>query len=290
LDALRTLFVPNASDKKTDFNDDTGGFGDLGTRTEFYTHLAEVKAAVATQTFSIEPLVQVDGTGRVVPRLTAAELIAAAQDPGDSGLAYRYALRALNPFAVVGADYVGLGHAANGALALNDPATGFGELTDQYLTDRAGFLLAKLDLTLNNQERPSDLFALTHYHDLASDFDVPSGLSIPAFSQREYLFGGSGADIFGGHHLTNDHLYGGAGNDWLEGFGADDYLEGNAGLDTLVGSAGTDTLEGLADADILDGGAGADILRGGQGLDQYVFRAGDGADAVMQYCTVMLAA
>ena len=112
LDALRTLFVPNASDKKTDFNDDTGGFGALGVRTEYYTHLAEVAAAIANQTFSIEPLVQVNSNGSVVPRLTAAELIAAAQDPGDSGLAYRYALRALNPFAVIGTDYVGLGHTA----------------------------------------------------------------------------------------------------------------------------------------------------------------------------------
>ena len=180
LDALRTLFVPNALDKTTDFNDDTGGFGDLATRTEFYTHLAEVQAAVVNQTFSIEPLVQRDSQGHVVPRLTVAELALAAQDPGDSGLAYRYALKALNPFAVIGVDYNALGHASNGVLTLFDPNTGFGEMTEQYLTDRAAFLLAQLDLTLANFPAPL-IPSLTHYSDVATGTDertqLGSGMS-----------------------------------------------------------------------------------------------------------------
>ena len=261
LDALRTLFVPNATDKKTDFNDDTGGFGDLDARNEYYTHLAEVTAAVTNQTFSIEPLVQCDSQGNVAPRLTAAELKGAAEDSGDSGLAYRYALRALNSFAVIGADYIGLGHTADGALTLNDPSTGFGEMTGQYLTDRVSFLLAKLDLTLNNQQRPSDLFAATHYQDIASGFEVPSALSVSTVSQREYLFGGANPDTLSGHNATNDHLFGSEGNDLLRGFGSDDYLQGDSG------------------DDMLDGNTGSDTLKGGPGFDTYAFNT-DGTDTV----------
>ena len=56
-----------------------------------------------------------------------------------------YALKNLNPFAVIGADYTGLGHASNSALTLFDPMTNFGELTEQYLADRAAFLEAKIE-------------------------------------------------------------------------------------------------------------------------------------------------
>ncbi len=259
LDALRALVVPTAIDKKTDFNDDTGGFGNLLTRTEFYSHLAEVQAATANQTFSIEPLVHRDAQGRVAPRLTGAELVAAAQDSGDSGLAYRYALRALNPFAVVGADYFGLGHTAEGQLSLYDSATGFGELTAQYLTDRAAFLLGKLDLTLHNFPAPVTP-SLTHYADVTTGTDVPS--TSPPF-QREYLFGGLGADTLHGSRLlpTNDHLYGGGGNDSLLGDGGDDYLQGDSGDDRL------------------DAGTGGDTLVGGLGFDTYVLNP-DGTDTI----------
>ncbi len=260
LDALRAIFVPNDSDNKTDFNDDTGGFGDIGTRTEFYAHLEQVRMAASGQTFSIEPLVQRDTHGNVVPRLTAAELVAEAQVNTDQGLAYRYALRTLNPFAVIGVDYFGLGHAANGKLALYDPGAGFGEMTEQYLMDRADFLLAKLDLTLNNRTTPSDSFTLTHYGDVASGFDAPAGISSLA---REYLFGSDQEDALTGSQFlpTDDHLYGGVGSDDLRGFGGDDYLQGDSGDDRL------------------DGGTGGDTLHGGLGFDTYILTA-DGTDRI----------
>jgi len=236
LDALRKVFHNSASGpfQPTNAGRQPGDFGNLAFRNQFYTHLEELRAAVAGQPFSVEPLVQrvqTDSQARVVPRLTAAELQAEAQDPGDRGLAYRYALRALNPFAVVGVDYAGLGHAADGQLALHDPATGVGEMTDQYLADRAAFLLAKLDLTINNQDTPSSLLAATHYRDVASGFEVPSGLLVPSALQREYLFGGTSADGLTGHS-AEDHLYGGDGNDTLTAGGGDDYLEGGQGHDT----------------------------------------------------------
>ena len=248
------LFLPSDPDPRTDFDDDTGGFGNLATRTEFYTHLEQVRAALNNHTYSIEPLVQMNSQGRVVPRLTASALKAAAQDPGNSGLAYRYALHALNPFAVVGVDYEGLGHTANGQLALYNPSTGAGEMTDQYLDDRGAFYLpisASPWPTFPRHSRP----ALTHYRDVASGIDVPG--TLPTF-QREYLFGSGAAETLEGHNLTNDHLFSGDGVDTLLGYGGDDYLQGDGGNDRL------------------DGGAGADRMIGGTGDDTYIVdNAGD---------------
>lgn len=58
------------------------------------------------------------------------------------GLATRYALQALNPFALVGADYSAFN--AKGELDLFDSATGNGDFTPHYLTDRADFLARRL--------------------------------------------------------------------------------------------------------------------------------------------------
>ncbi|MGN2393700.1 hypothetical protein, partial [Pelomicrobium sp. G1] len=58
------------------------------------------------------------------------------------GLATRYALQALNPFALVGADYSAFN--VKGELDLFDPATGNGDFTPHYLTDRADFLARRL--------------------------------------------------------------------------------------------------------------------------------------------------
>ncbi|HMS82056.1 MAG TPA: calcium-binding protein [Nitrospira sp.] len=258
LDVLRKILTPGYT--PTPFGRQTNDFGNLTFRNQFYAHLSELQATLSGQTFSIEPLVQRDSQGRVVPRLSVAELVAEAQANTDHGLAYRYALRELNPFALIGADYVGLGHAGNGKLALYDPATGFGEVTEQYLTDRAAFLLAKLDLTLNNRTTPSDSFTLTHYQDDASGFKVPAG--IPSLA-REYRFGSDQADTLHGSLVltTDDHLYGGGGGDQLFGHGGDDYLQGDSGNDHM------------------DGGTGSDTLYGGLGFDTYVLDP-DGEDVI----------
>lgn len=61
-----------------------------------------------------------------------------AKDGDLDAIAYRYALQQLNPFAILGADYSA--HNTGGKLDLYDPETGEGELTEQYLKDRATFL------------------------------------------------------------------------------------------------------------------------------------------------------
>ncbi|MEO0360287.1 MAG: M10 family metallopeptidase C-terminal domain-containing protein [Pseudomonadota bacterium] len=87
------------------------------------------------------------------------------------------------------------------------------------------------------------------------------------------LFGGAGADV----------LRGAFGVDRLEGGADDDRLMGGRDADALFGGAGDDTLRGGLGADRLEGGVGDDILRGGAGADVFVFRPGDGADAIADF-------
>ena len=79
----------------------------------------------------------------------------------------------------------------------------------------------------------------------------------------------------------DDYIDGGAGNDEIYGGGGADTIVGGAGRDPLYGEAGDDTITGDQGADYIDGGAGDDILAGGVGADEFVFRAGDGDDIVL---------
>lgn len=283
LDALGKLFVPNYT--PTQFGRQTGDFGSLTFRNPFYANLAAVKAALAGGTVTIEPLVELNAQGAAGIRLAPAQVKAAALEGTDRGAAFRYALKALNPFAVIGADYQGLGHASGGALMLFDPATGFGELTQQYLIDRAAFLEAKVELNLRNATTSGDT---VYYKDFTgAGYEIPTG-SILTTDQR-VLFGSDADDPPLVGNSREDHLYGGGGNDLLDGQGGGDYLEGNAGNDVLLGGSGADALlgrrgddllEGGDGSDLLDGGLDNDMLRGGSGLDTYVIRAIDGADTI----------
>ena len=217
LDALRRLFLPGPV-TETAADPATGGFGNLANRNTFYTNIADVKTAVALATVTIEPFVEmgvVAGQPRALPLLTATEVIAETQQDTDHGLAFRYALKALNPFAVIGADYQGLGHASNGQLTLFDPATNFGELTEQYLSDRAAFLEAKIELNLVN-DHTSD--GTIYYKDFSGmGYEIPTG-SVITTDQR-FLFGSDNYDPPLVGDSDEDHLYGGGGNDFLDGQG-----------------------------------------------------------------------
>jgi Ca2+-binding RTX toxin-like protein len=257
LDALRRLFLPEPV-TKTAADPSTGGFGNLANRNKFYEGIAAVKTAVAGASLTIEPFVELVSIAhelRPTIRFTPNEVIAEAEEATDRGLAFRYALKALNPFAVIGADYPGLGHTANGQLALFDPATGLGEMTPEYLLDRAAFLEAKMELSLVNEKTSGDTI---HYQDYATGFEITTG-SIFSIDQ-EFLFGSEQADTLVGNS-EEDHLYGGASADLLIGSGGNDYLQGDTGNDRL------------------DGGTGSDTLNGGLGRDLYVLNP-DGIDTI----------
>jgi Ca2+-binding RTX toxin-like protein len=96
------------------------------------------------------------------------------------------------------------------------------------------------------------------------------------------LVGNGGDDTLEGGN-GDDTLAGGQGNDLLDGGGDNDVLLGAQGKDTLEGGLGDDTLNGGAGNDTLHGGAGSDTMVGGPGVDVFVFQAGDGADAILDF-------
>lgn len=94
LDVLGTLFVPGYT--PTQSGRQTGDFGSLAFRNPFYANLADVKAALAGATVTIEPFVEmgvVGGKPKALPLLTADQVVSEAQQDTDRGLAFRYARR-----------------------------------------------------------------------------------------------------------------------------------------------------------------------------------------------------
>lgn len=252
LDALRRVFLGDQV-PSTDFNDNAGGFGDLGSRGEFYQHIQEVHAALTGAIYRIDSLVGQSAT-------TIATI--SQQDGADDamGIAYRYALKELNPFVVRGIDRdttQALYGSRNttGELALVDPESGIGELTPQYLTDRALFLVEKIKVNSSAISIPS----LTHFKDFQALYEI--GSASPLLPQ--VLFGSAGGETLDGSLFFEDYLYGGDGRDNLFGYGGRDYLEGNR------------------DNDVLDGGIRADTMLGGTGDDTYI--VDNSGDVVREY-------
>ena len=252
LDALGKLVVPNYT--ATESGRQTGDFGSLTFRNPFHANLETLKTALAGQTYRIEPFLTVPGSGTPGPVLAipADVLQSRASENSDRGLAYRYALQNLSPFAVMGntsESHTALyaAHTSNGTLDLYNETDGTGTLTTQYLTDRALFLAEKVALNQLDQDTSSRTI---HFQDVASSYEIKTPLTL-AFAQREFLFG-------------SDDL------DTLTGGGKDDHLYGGESVDVLIGNGGRDYLEGNGGSDRLEGGAGADTMVGGAGNDTYV--------------------
>jgi len=293
LDALRKFY--GVYGEATPFNRSEGGFGNVGTRDVFHQNIATLRNAVQNQ-----------GGGRIVNLVpesafspqsgeplqdnlapTAADLLSNALGSSENGIAYRYALRELNPFVVIDTQNRGLyarfqaGGQNAGELDLYDSASEQGRkgLTEFYLKDRADFLERQLYITtLNltnfyetpNVSDPNTVFNAVeargqayqleakHFEDRVSKFIASDG-SPNRNSQLHFIFGGSEADVIEGAG-REDHLYGGAGNDFLAGRFADDYLEGGSGFDTYRFSA-TDGTDTVLDAD----GKGV-LTRNGNGI------------------------
>ncbi|MEX0958666.1 MAG: calcium-binding protein [Burkholderiales bacterium] len=243
------------------------GKGDIDARDAFHDAVLRIQARLdASSTYAVENLASL-----------SAETIGALAGGGSEhnvGEAYRYALVALNPFAVIGADYTL--HNSAGELDLFDPDNRLGALTDRWIEDRAAFLAAKneaytLDLSFAHGELGAENWryqdgSLGHTVDvrgLNSDPEVPFSTALP----RLALFGGSGADALVGASQA-DRLYGGAGTDVLEGRGGEDYLEGGRGLDVYQYRAGAALVGTFNDGEdtILD--------IDGKGVLRYVYQSG----------------
>jgi Ca2+-binding RTX toxin-like protein len=143
--------------------------------------------------------------------------------------------------------------------SLYDASTGTGEITQDWITDRAAFTANYF----KKLQGPGGIVPGSEnlrFYDAQANIEVLVGSG--SAQRKQYLFGGDAADTLSGQGF-NDHLYGGANGDSLNGLGGADRLEGNAGSDTLIG------------------GQGADILLGGAGTDEYQFTTGDGRDTIV---------
>ncbi len=208
---------------------------------------------------------------------------------GSGAFGYRYALKALDPFAILGDNSIYVPHSPSGELDLYSSITGLG-MTERYLTARSEMLVwMNRDFTAdgNTVLRSSQTEAYLYENKRnASEADVrltvagrqPQSINIPS----RIVFGSDEGEVLdGGDVLIGDRLFGGGGDDTLSSNGGNDYLEGGAGNDHLLGGDGADTLFGMQGDDTLDGGPGSDMLDGGVGVDSYTYRAGDAADTIV---------
>lgn len=152
----------------------------------------------------------------------------AYQSNGKDGIALRYALKNLNPFAIIGINY----DEFNKNKELNPFSTeNPNGMTETYIQKRAEML----------QDLRDSKAKTIIYHDLESNQftgevlnNTVSGSPFPIYDDNtKVIFGTDGDD-----------------SDKLAGSSKDDYLFGGAGNDTFVSSKGNDYMEGGLDHDI----------------------------------------
>ncbi len=236
LDALRTLLNPAAAPTI------------VGDRNSLYTNLYDLKES--PEYWALQDHASISS----LAGMSATAIVNGA----NSSVAMRYALTAMNPFAVEGADYTTLN--TNGALDRYDAAAGTGNLTDKYLVDRAEFLSRKFWFGIEDKnplkqtldEKDTHVFQTenTYFEDVVSGYKIAQGFApdAPFANIHRYYFGGSGNDAYVGSGVE-DHLYGGAGDDTLDGKGGNDYLEGGKDFDTYAFTGTTYGKDIILDAD-----------------------------------------
>ena len=171
----------------------------------------------------------------------------------NNSIAWRYALRELNPFVVTDADYTQ--HNTEGTLDLYNPETGTGVMTDEWLKNRASLL--KFDQLYRNTG------------DTDGTYDMPMGLPVP---------------LLGDIHFV-DHVIGHSYELLVDGidFGLVTTKEiyfGGIDAETFTGNGGDDRIFSGGGNDTLEGNGGEDILEGGVGIDNYIYHSGDGFDTI----------
>ncbi len=191
--------------------------------------------------------------------LSREQIVAKAKLDTPEGLAYRYAITNLIPFAISGDAALYDPHNTSGELDLYDPATGAGALTERYLRDRAAMLAWQMQFNTDDIQPEGNTYykfqggTPFYFRDMTSDTRISIGGGyrldmLKPLSEFSHVVFGSGNDdpIFG--QGKNDWLYGGMGDDTLTGKGGNDYVEGGRGYDTYVINAG-DGYDTILDAD-----------------------------------------
>ncbi len=202
--------------------------------------------------------------------LTRDQIVAKAKLDTADGLAYRYALEQLNPFALTGDSGLYAQHNGDGHLNA-------GQFSERYLQDRAAMLSWVLqfntqDIAPTATPTGDTFFKLGTFGDRYYFEDVATHTQIRL---------GETVDLL---QLPNDFrqiVFGTNTGETLTGSAKQDHLYGNAGADTLNGGDGVDHLEGNQDDDFLYGGFGNDTLLGGTGNDTYRIFANEGIDTLI---------
>jgi len=239
------------------------GIGDIEDRRIYYNKLLEVEQEIGGNQYTLEILGLTD-SGNTFTSFSPTQIKELAL--GD--IAYRYALVKLNPFAILGADYSEFNK--NGELDLFSNETPEGQLSGQYLQDRAEMLSNLIVKNIYDGVNTSSI----KFIDAATQVTVfNSDLNAP---QKTIVFGSSEGEEIKGTNIPyrgdnfDDHLFGMGGNDTIWGYGGNDYIEGGQGQDTLNGGAGNDTFGIIGEDEAYDtfnGGDGIDTIKGSSGND-----------------------
>lgn len=184
------------------------------------------------------------------------QIVAKAQVDSAEGLAYRYAIVNMIPFAISGDATLYSSHNTSGELDLYDPATGEGALSERYLRDRAAMLAWQMQFNTDDLQPEGNTFykfqggTPFYFRDMTTDTRISIG-------------GGYRLDMLQPLTEFSHVVFGSGNNDPIFGQGKSDWLYGGDGADTLTGKAGNDHLEG------------------GGGVDTYVINPSDGYDTIL---------
>ena len=212
LDALRTILL-NPADGSMVLGDNQKT--EMGNRDIFYTNLYELQNSMQIK----------DSVGKaqlaLLHDLSASDIITRIESDSQQGLAARFALVALNPFILEGADIDYGVFNANGALDRFSPESGSGALTSAYLVDRMAMLMRKnwfniedknpLDSTVTFSSGNHSYQNINdYYEDTATGYKISQGEL--SGSTPRYFFGGDDVDNPAAS-AAEDHFYGGGGED-----------------------------------------------------------------------------
>jgi len=224
------------------------GKGETADRDKYYQALFAIESNTLYQTLS--------GSVDILDlsaNMSTSTLISNAE----VDIAYRYALKNLTPFVLLGNGVNALYETrnTNGELDPYDPTTDTGTLTETYLRDRAYFLTQLLDVNqtdaaIYTSTQPEYLRDIGSNTILATNASVNT--SLPFLTYQQTIFGDDTNNTFTGGN-QNDRLYGGGGDDVINGLNGSDTIEGNQGDDILTGGSDNAT-------DQLFGGAGTQLI------------------------------
>jgi len=272
-------FVLGSRWVETPSSDAPGAYGDLGERKPFYDQIQLLRDAL----FEGGALKPVYSGLTIVPLGGIAP--ATLAERAETDVAYRYALRELNPFVVTGDESLYAQHNKDGVLDA-------GQSGSAYWFDRANFMAGLIEANIGSRATSSgEPYLLSgtdvEYSDTMNDAvlhevtpfrvifqrtsvdlqpasndvilvdDRSDKVSRVTFSDMGTITGANG----------DDRIYGEYGNNEIRGLAGEDIIEGGFGNDTLFGND-------IANAD----DQAADILKGGPGSDTYFANFGDVID------------